>query len=466
MNSGFAALSLSADLLQVVGELGYSQPTPIQEQSIPLLLKGKDLIAQSKTGSGKTAAFTLPLLEKMRSSLARRSVSALILCPTRELCAQVAREIRKLGRKHPGLQVLILSGGMPMGPQLGSLERGVHIVVGTPGRVLDHLTRGSLQLQNIQSVVLDEADRMLEMGFQEDLEKILSFTPAERQTVLFSATFPNTIETLSRAYQKNPTRVTIESQPETAHAIEHVFYEVEPTNRLSALMGILGSKAYESVIIFCNFKASVQQLAQDLLRSGISAGGLQGDLEQSDRDRIMAKFRNRSLRVLVATDVAARGIDVKDLDLVIQFELPVQAEIYVHRSGRTGRAGKNGKAISLYSIRELPKLQNIERYAKIKITRQAPPTPTPSREQPQLDLSAQMKTLFIAAGRKEKMRPGDILGALTGEAGGLQGSDIGKIEIHDRFSYVAVSATIADMALERLRDGRIKGKKFRIEAVR
>lgn len=228
MNSGFSALALSKELIKVVSELGYESPTPIQIQSIPLLLQGKDLIAQSKTGSGKTAAFILPILEMIRPSLRQRDIQALILCPTRELCAQVAREVRKLGRKHPGLQVLILSGGMPMGPQYGSLERGVHIVVGTPGRVLDHLTRGSLDLRRLQTVVLDEADRMLEMGFQEDLEKILSRTPQERQTVLFSATFPGTIEVMSRAYQRTPVRITIENKSETTQNIEHAFYEVTP----------------------------------------------------------------------------------------------------------------------------------------------------------------------------------------------------------------------------------------------
>lgn len=463
MNSGFSALALSKELIKVVSELGYESPTPIQIQSIPLLLQGKDLIAQSKTGSGKTAAFTLPILEMIRPSLRQRDIQALILCPTRELCAQVAREVRKLGRKHPGLQVLILSGGMPMGPQYGSLERGVHIVVGTPGRVLDHLTRGSLDLRRLQTVVLDEADRMLEMGFQEDLEKILSRTPQERQTVLFSATFPGTIEVMSRAYQRTPVRITIENKSETTQNIEHAFYEVTPENKLQTLLWAISNHASESVIVFCNFKASVQEITEKLIRAGISAGGLQGDLEQGDRDRIMAKFRNQSLRVLVATDVAARGIDVKDLDLVINYELPPQPEIYVHRSGRTGRAGQSGLAISLYTLRESPKLQNIERYSKIKIERKSQPGVAAEAT---VQMTAQMKTLFIAAGRKEKMRPGDILGALTGQAGGLKGSDVGKIEIHDRFSYVAVSSEIADFALARLRDGRIKGKKFRIEAVR
>lgn len=469
--SGFGALSLSSDLIQVVSELGYTAPTPIQAQSIPLLLQGKDLIAQSKTGSGKTAAFALPLLENLAPHLRRRQIRALVLCPTRELCAQVAREIRKLGRRHAGLQVLILSGGIPMGPQYGSLERGVHIVVGTPGRVLDHLTRGSLNLENIESVVLDEADRMLEMGFQEDLEKILSHTPPERQTVLFSATFPRTIEVMSRAYQRTPTRITIETEKESEPNIRHLFYKVEANSKLKALLSVIRAQASESIILFCNFKASVQELTQELIRNGMSADGIQGDLEQSDRDRIMAKFRNKSLRVLVATDVAARGIDVKDLDLVINYELPIQPEIYVHRSGRTGRAGMTGTAVSFYTEREEPKLLNIERSTNIMIEREPLPQTSAPRETPSstpfnAPFNAMMKTLFIAAGRKEKMRPGDILGALTGDAGGLQGSAVGKIEIHDRFSYVAVSAPLAELALERLREGRIKGKKFRIEAVK
>jgi ATP-independent RNA helicase DbpA len=472
--SQFENLSLSPVLVEVVRELGYTSPTAIQAQSIPLILQGKDLIAQSRTGSGKTAAFSLPILERVRIDR-YRDLQALILCPTRELCAQVAREIRKLGRKHPGLQVLILAGGTPIGPQFDALEKGVHIVVGTPGRVIDHLTRQSLDLSRVETVVLDEADRMLEMGFEEDMERILSRTPRDRQTVLFSATFPKAIESLSRAYQTSPARVTIADArgkaeaDQTEPAIRQIAYEVEPLDRRRVLLSLVERENPESVLVFCNFKTSVADLAADLRDAGIAVDELHGDLEQSDRDRVMAKFRNKSLRILVATDVAARGIDVADLDLVVNFELPSQPEVYVHRVGRTGRAGKTGLAVSFYSAREKGKVALIERETSRVLERadaQALLIAGPARTESAAPITASMKTLYIAGGRKEKMRPGDILGALTGEAGGLDAKDIGKIEIHDRFSYVAVSATIAEEALEALRNGRIKGKKFRVEPVR
>lgn len=466
-NPSFRDLSLSAELVQVVAELGFAQPTPIQAQAIPLLLKGKDVIGQSQTGSGKTAAFGLPILERIE--LAQRQVQALILCPTRELCTQVAREIRKLGRRHPGLQVLVVSGGMPIGPQFGALEQGVHIVVGTPGRVLDHLNRKSLDLRGIATLVLDEADRMLEMGFQEDMEKILSRTPKERQTVLFSATFPKTIEALSRSYQRAPSRITVEEENQTVSSIRQVIYEVDPKERMKALLWLIDQNKPDSVIVFCNFKASVTGLSQQLTEAGVSAGALHGDLEQRDRDRVMAKFRNKSTKILIATDVAARGIDVPNLDLVVNYELPAQPEIYVHRVGRTGRAGQKGLAVSFYYSREKSKIDSIEKLAGVTLQRKtasALQNTDVAKLQDKVQGGAAMRTLYISGGRKEKMRPGDILGALTGEAGGLQGTDIGKIEIHDHFSYVAVASPVAQLALERLRNGRIKGRRFRIEAVK
>jgi len=463
----FDSLSLRPDLVQTLADLGFTGPTPVQAQSIPVLLTGRDLIAQSQTGSGKTAAFSLPILEKL--DLERRDVQGLVLCPTRELCAQVAREIRKLGRRMPGLQVLVLSGGAPMGPQFGSLERGVHLVVGTPGRVLDHLQRQSLDLGRVKTVVLDEADRMLEMGFQEDMEKILGRVPEKRQTVLFSATFPKGIESLSRAYQRSPARVTVEAKTQTVEAIRQVAYQVEGDRRLKALLWVIQQHQPESLIVFCNFKASVVDLARALNEGGLSVGALHGDLEQYDRDRVMAKFRNRSTKILIATDVAARGIDVENLDLVVNFELPAQPEIYVHRVGRTGRAGRKGRAVSFHSSRENSKIQAIESYARVQIEKKSLPALDnldADRLQDSIDGQAAMRTLVIGGGRKEKMRPGDILGALTGEAGGLAAADVGKIEIHDHFSYVAVSSRVAERALQRLRDGRIKGRKFRVDPVR
>jgi len=465
-----ASIVLSAPLIQVLEELGFEQFTPVQTQSIPLLLEGKDLIGQSKTGSGKTAAFTLPILEKIGfgDKKSDKRLYALVISPTRELCTQVAREIRKLGRHQPGLRVLILSGGQPMAPQLDALLDGVHIVVGTPGRVMDHLKRKSLDLRKVSTVVLDEADRMLEMGFQEDMETILNATPKQRQTVLFSATFPKTIEEMSKAYQKSPVRVTVEDGSKAHTEISHRFYETSPENKYATLLGVIRQEQPESAIVFCNLKATVIALARELSGAGVSVAAIHGDLEQADRDRVMAKFRNQSVRVLVATDVAARGIDVENLDIVFNFDVPSQPEIYVHRVGRTGRAGKKGLAISLISPKEKIKMSEIGKYARVPWEQKnlAIGHKETMNVKYGIKHEAKMDTLYISAGRKEKMRPGDILGALTGDAGGLEGAEIGKIEIHDHFSYVAVSRKVSKTALQRLNDGRIKGRKFKVHLVR
>ncbi len=463
----FNSISIAKPLLEVVQELGFNKMTPIQAQSIPLLLEGKDLVGQSKTGSGKTAAFSLPILHHL--DLNKRQIQALILCPTRELCTQVAREIRRLGRKQPGLQVLIISGGQPMYPQLTALEKGVHLVVGTPGRVLDHVRRKSIALENVRTLVLDEADRMLDMGFQDDMEQILHTIPKSRQTVFFSATYPKTIESMSRAYQRNPVRVTMEEKEAQPLNIRQTYYQAEPEVKLNGIIWIIQQNQPESAIIFCNLKTTVIEVARAFSQLGISTGCLHGDLEQSERDRVMAKFRNKSTRILVATDVAARGIDVENLDAVFNYDLPQQAETYVHRIGRTGRAGKKGLAVSLVTARQKSKIPAIEAYTGISIQEKT------LAQVGQLNLDefkdclkqeASMATLFVSGGRKDKMRPGDLLGALTGEAGGFKGADIGKIEIHDRFSYVAITKTLAPVALQRLRNGLIKGRRFRIEMVR
>ena len=471
MTTGFSSLRISQSLLQTVQELGFEKLTPIQARSIPLLLEGKDLVGQSKTGSGKTAAFSLPILEKLGEDFGsgQRRLRALVLCPTRELCTQVAREMRKLGRRHSGLQILTLSGGQPIYPQLTALEKGVHIVVGTPGRVLDHLNRGKLDLSQVSWAVLDEADRMLDMGFQDDIKTILAELPDIRQTVFFSATFPRSIESMSRTYQRNPVRVTIEEEQSSQALIHHSYYSAPPEVKLRAALWLLQEMQPESALIFCNLKTTTAELARALQSSGLSAACLHGDLEQNDRDRIMAKFRNQSTRVLVATDVAARGIDIDNLDLVLNFDLPSTPEVYVHRVGRTGRAGKSGKAVSFVTDRDGERLRNIESFAEAKIEKKV----LPSLESVELGGSdqtprqeARMETLYISAGRKDKLRPGDVLGALTGEAGGVSAEQIGKIEIHDRFSYVAVNRSIAQLVVQRLNDGRIKGRKLRVGLVR
>jgi ATP-independent RNA helicase DbpA len=475
MDTDFRSLSLSAALLQVVDELGFTKLTEIQAQAIPVLLARRDLIGQSQTGSGKTAAFALPILEQLRVDR-QRVLQALVLCPTRELCAQVARETRRLGRRHAGLQVLTVAGGEPLRAQTYALERGVQIVVGTPGRVLDHLRRGSLQLQHLSTLVLDEADRMLDMGFQADMEQILECTPTTRQTVFFSATFPRSIETMSANYQRDPVRVTIADSARERPAIRQWYVEVEQPNKLAALRRLLHQHAHEAALIFANLKVSVAEVEQALTEAGISAAGIHGDLFQSDRDRVLAMFRNGSTRVLVATDVAARGIDVENLDLVINFDLPTRFDVYLHRIGRTGRAGKAGVAISLVTSRERTRVTALEEALNVSLERlprepdaaasareddAAGPQPTAAAAQ-----QAAMETLRISGGRKQKVRPADILGALTGEAGGLAGAEIGKIEIHDHFSYVAVAKRVSQQAHRGLSEGRIKGRRFQVARVK
>ncbi|MCE9625104.1 MAG: ATP-dependent RNA helicase DbpA [Deltaproteobacteria bacterium] len=461
-------MKLSPHLLEVLKEIGFERLTPIQAQCIPLLLEGRDLIGQSKTGSGKTAAFALPILEKLGAKPQLKKLQTLVLCPTRELCTQVAREFRRLGRRSPGLRVLILAGGTPIFDQLKALKHGAPIAVGTPGRILDHLKRGSLDLHQVSTLVLDEADRMLDMGFQEDLKRILEKVPRERQTVFFSATFPQSIEAMSRAYQRHPQRVTVEDEKVSAPAILQQAYAVEPDDKVQALLGLLGQHAPEMALIFCNLKTTVANLAEALARAKVSSACIHGDLEQHERDRIMAKFRNHSTRVLIASDVAARGLDIENLDLVVNFDLPAKPDVYVHRIGRTGRAGKKGLAISLCAPREISKLEAIEAATGFTIERKAAAKSARAREtaKPSAAQEAKMETLHICGGRKDKLRPGDILGALTGEAGGLKASEIGKIEIFDRYSYVAVSRQVAKVALERLNQGRIKGHKFRVHWVR
>jgi ATP-independent RNA helicase DbpA len=462
----FATLSLSPVLQGVVADLGYAQPTPIQAASIPALLAGKDLIGQSKTGSGKTAAFVLPILQGL--DVANRSLQALVLCPTRELSAQVAREVRKLGRAHAGLAVLELVGGQPARPQREALRRGLHVAIGTPGRVLDHLERRVLDTRGLKTVVLDEADRMLDMGFGEDVGRILRALPVRRQTVLFSATFPSSIEAMSKAHQRNAVRVTIEEPEAEVSEIEQFQLVTPPDQKLHALCWLLQRYQSESTLVFCNFKSSVADLTRTLVSSGLSADRLDGDLEQFHRDQVLARFRNHSVRVLVATDVAGRGIDVEDLDLVVNYELPSQPEVYVHRIGRTGRAGRTGVAVTLTADPSDPRIVAIERSTG-KLLQPLLRTPGGDPGLPalldQLARGPRMETILISGGRKDRVRPGDILGALTGDAGGLAGDEVGKIEVHDTLSYVAVARHLGRRAVERLNSGRIKGKRFRATLV-
>ena len=454
----FSSLPLSADLLAVVGELGFTALTPIQAQSIPALLEGRDLVGQSRTGSGKTLAFSLPMLQRLDVEV--QQLKGLVLCPTRELCAQVARELRVLGRRHRGLRVLELTGGTPLRPQAHALHRGAHLAVGTPGRVLDHLQRRTLDLRHVETFVLDEADRMLDMGFQDEMEAILAAAPRQRQMVFFSATLPPGFEAMSAAHQRDPVHVTVTEAVEDTGHIQQRLVVVEPAEKAAALLWTLHHHPHESALIFANMKVTVADVLQLLTEAGVSVAALHGDLEQADRDRVLARLRNASTRVLVATDVAARGLDVHDLDLVVNLDLPPQPETYIHRVGRTGRAGKGGLAVSIATPREQARVAAIEQLTGVLMERVTPGAPPAT-----LAREARMDTIQISGGRKEKVRPGDILGALTGDAGGLSAADVGKIEIHDHFSYVAVSRERSRAAVKSLGEGKIKGRKFQARLV-
>jgi len=457
--TAFSSLPLSAEFLANIDSLGYQSMTPIQAQSLAPILKGKDLLAQAKTGSGKTAAFAIGVLHQLEPR--HYQTQALVLCPTRELADQVSKEVRRLARAIPNTKIISLCGGKPIAPQLASLEHAPHIVVGTPGRVLKHLQKGSLVLDKLKTLVLDEADRMLDMGFQEDIKKIIDFTPSQRQTLLFSATYPEGIKKISDAVQKNPVDVRVETTHDN-NKIKQVFYEIQKGERTKTLIALLQHYRPESTVVFCNRKQQCQELADELWQLGFHAMALHGDLEQKDRDQVLVQFSNKSSSILIATDVAARGLDIKDLEAVINFELPHDPEIHIHRIGRTGRAGKEGLALSIFMTAEAPKVNSIEEYqdGAVKIKKPASLSPRKSFKP-----TPPMATLSINGGRKNKVRAGDILGALTANSR-LQGKQIGKIDIFDTLAYVAVERSVAKQALAILSEGKIKGRKFRPRKLR
>ncbi|MBN4080072.1 ATP-dependent RNA helicase DbpA, partial [Beggiatoa alba] len=358
-NTAFSSLPLSSELLDNIASLDYHKMTVIQAQSLPVILKGKDLLAQAKTGSGKTAAFALGLLHKLDSC--HYQTQALVLCPTRELADQVSKEIRRLARSIPNTKILTLCGGKPIQAQYASLEHQPHIVVGTPGRILKHLSKGSLVLEHLKTLVLDEADRMLDMGFYEDIMRIIKQTNSQRQTLLFSATYPKQIKDISDAIQNDPIDIRVEA----IHAdnkIKQIFYEIQKGERTKALVSLLQHYRPGSSLVYCNRKQQCNELAKDLWQQGFHAIALHGDLEQKERDQVLVQFSNKSSSILVATDVAARGLDIKDLEAVVNFELSPDPEIHIHRIGRTGRAGKEGLALSLFMPSESPKVNAIEEY--------------------------------------------------------------------------------------------------------
>ncbi|MDR6938023.1 ATP-dependent RNA helicase DbpA [Luteibacter sp. 3190] len=451
----FQTLGLDPALLSTVESLGYGGMTAIQRESLPAILQGRDVIAQARTGSGKTAAFGLGLLQRIDVSQIR--LQALVLCPTRELADQVSKAIRRLAVNIPNVKLLTLCGGMPLGPQLASLEHDPHIVVGTPGRVQEHLKRGSLHGGGIKVLVLDEADRMLDMGFEEAIDDIVGRIAKHHQTLLFSATYPDAIRAVSGRVQKDPLEVTVE-EGHDATTIEQRVVEVEPPVKVDVLARILTQEKPEAVLVFCNMRKDTEAVAAELDRRGFSALALHGDLDQRDRDEVLVRFANHSCGVLVATDVAARGLDIAGLPLVVSFDVAHDPDTHTHRVGRTGRAGASGLAIVLAGSRELNKLRAIEE----RIGAPLPRHPAkPANEARKVLNLAPMKTLVIDGGRKDKMRPGDILGALTGDAG-LDGKDIGKIDVYATRAYVAIRRDLANKALERLRAGKIKGRSFRV----
>lgn len=459
MTTPFSSLPISKKLLALIEEMGFKDMTPIQAASIPILMAGKDLVGQSQTGSGKTAAFIIPILEKIK--IEKSQPQALILCPTRELCDQVLRECRKFSKAYPGLLTVGLVGGQPLSQQLNALERGVHLLVGTPGRTLDFLMNRQIDVEGLRTLVLDEADRMLDEGFAEEMDAIMGRLPSERQTIFFSATFPAEIASLSEKHQKNAERVTIGEGTQSTLQIEQYLYEAENPDKIETLMKILKAHPSQCTLVFCRTKASVKEIGERLAKMKVNSDILHGDLEQNERDRATALFRNGSVRILVATDVAARGLDIDTLELVINVDLPPNSETYVHRIGRTGRAGRKGKAVSIATAYEAPYVAEIEELTGVKMIRQTLKAEASSDLGPEFR-KAPMRTLQIAGGKKVKLRPGDILGALTGQPDPFMGTDIGKINIHDYFSYVAIRYDLAEKALEKLRAQNVKGRKFKV----
>lgn len=454
----FSSLPLTDAQLSNLESLGYQEMTPVQAQSLPLILDKKDVIVQAKTGSGKTAAFGLGLLQTINPRFF--GAQALVLCPTRELADQVAKEIRQLARCTDNIKLVVLCGGKPVKPQADSLAHGGHIIVGTPGRIKDHLERQTLQLDQVETLVLDEADRMLDMGFYDDIIDIISHLPRQRQTLMFSATYPASIDKMTRSIMQKPITIKIDSEHEP-DVIEQVFYLCNTYQRMNTLLSLLGHYQLQSTVIFCDTKIQCNEVGQFLQGHKISSLVLHGDLEQRDREEVLVRFSNASANVLVATDVAARGLDIKALQAVINYELPHDPEIYVHRIGRTGRAGEKGLALSLYSEDEIPRIISIEAYTKnnanYKDVKSLDGNATPI-------LEAKMVTIQIDSGKKNKIRPGDILGALTKDAG-LKGAQIGKIDIFPQFSFVAIERSAVTKALRHFKQGKVKGRHVRAREV-
>lgn len=521
----FEEMGLSEEIQKAVRYMGFEEASPIQAKAIPAMISGIDLIGQAQTGTGKTAAFGIPILEKVDPKL--KKLQAIVLCPTRELAIQVADEIRNLSRYMHGIKVLPIYGGQDIVKQIRSLKSGTQIVIGTPGRVMDHMRRKTMKLDFVHTVVLDEADEMLNMGFREDIEFVLSGVPEERQTVLFSATMPKPIMEITKKFQNNAKVIKVTKKELTVPNIEQYYYDVKPKKKEEVLSRLLDIYSPRLSVVFCNTKKQVDLLVNALLGRGYFAAGLHGDMKQEQRDRVMQGFRTGKTEILVATDVAARGIDVDEVEVVFNYDLPQDDEYYVHRIGRTGRAGREGRAFSFVSGKEVYKLKEIQRYCKTKIYAQKVPSLNDVAntkmenilddverviEQEDLDMMINaieervnnseftamdmaaaflkiccgmtednknteendwefgdtgagedgMVRLFINIGKKQRVRPGDILGAIAGESG-MDGKLIGTIDMYDKYTFVEVPREYAREVLNAMKNVKIKGKTVAVE---
>ena len=520
----FDELNIDERILRAIEDMGFEETSPIQTQAIPAVCEGIDVVGQAQTGTGKTAAYTIPMLMKIDPQI--KKPQAIVLCPTRELAVQVADEIRKLAKYMSDIKVLPVYGGQEIVRQIKSLKTGVQIIVGTPGRVMDHMRRKTVKFDNINMVILDEADEMLDMGFREDMETILTETPEDRQTVMFSATMPKAIMDIARNFQKDARIIKVVRKELTVSNIEQFYYEVRPKNKTEVLCRLIDIYNPRLSVVFCNTKRQVDELISELKGRGYFADGIHGDMKQQQRDRVMDDFRSGKVDILIATDVAARGIDVDDVDMVFNYDIPQDEEYYVHRIGRTGRAGRSGMALSFISGKEVYKLKDIERYCKTKIL--AKPVPSlddvkntkldnmfdkirqtieeggltdmvnlveehvNQEEYTSMDMAAallkmligdtldredeveefhfdtdkddsRMVRLFINIGKKDKIKPANILGAIAGESG-MPGKLVGAIDMMDNYTFVDVPAIHAEKILKVMNDNvQIKGRRVNVE---
>ena len=520
----FDELNIDERILRAIEDMGFEETSPIQTQAIPAVCEGIDVVGQAQTGTGKTAAYTIPMLMKIDPQI--KKPQAIVLCPTRELAVQVAEEIRKLAKYMSDIKVLPVYGGQEIVRQIKSLKTGVQIIVGTPGRVMDHMRRKTVKFDNINMVILDEADEMLDMGFREDMETILTETPEDRQTVMFSATMPKAIMDIARNFQKDARIIKVVRKELTVSNIEQFYYEVRPKNKTEVLCRLIDIYNPRLSVVFCNTKRQVDELISELKGRGYFADGIHGDMKQQQRDRVMDDFRSGKVDILIATDVAARGIDVDDVDMVFNYDIPQDEEYYVHRIGRTGRAGRSGMALSFISGKEVYKLKDIERYCKTKIL--AKPVPSlddvkntkldnmfdkirqtieeggltdmvnlveehvNQEEYTSMDMAAallkmligdtldredeveefhfdtdkddsRMVRLFINIGKKDKIKPANILGAIAGESG-MPGKLAGAIDMMDNYTFVDVPAIHAEKILKAMNDNvQIKGRRVNVE---